>query len=144
MADFGWSASCILEAVRTSNKIRKAIQDSGGAKEHYAETVASFDQIDATFTHLQKHIENSPDAPSREAIVQQLKLMEAPWKRVVVTYLDKYEKSLGSASVRSKIKQMPRMVQWAVKDVDAVVRKEKVGVLEPLGIIRLLLSMDMM
>jgi hypothetical protein len=144
MADFGWSASCIVEALKTSNKIRKALKDAGGAKEHYAETLAFFHQIDATFAHLQKHIENCPDAPSRDAIVQQLKLMEPPWKRVIASYLHKYEKSLGEDSARSKIRQMPRMVQYVVKDFDAVVRKEKVGVLEPLGIIRLLLSMDMM
>lgn len=144
MADFGWSASCIIEAIKTANKIRKALQESGGAKEHYTETVAFLSQIDATFKHLEKHIDKHPDSPYRDAIVQQLKLIEAPWKRVEASYIDKYEKSLGEGSMRSKLRQTPRMMQWAVKDIDGAVRKEKAGILEPLCIIGSLLSLDLM
>jgi len=144
MADFGWSASCIVEAIKTANKIRKALQESGGAKEHYAETVAFLGQIDATFKHLERHIEEHPDSPSRDAIVQQLKLMEVPWKRIEAMYVEKYEKSLGGGSMRSRLRQTPRMVQWAMNDVDAAVRKERVGILEPLGMIGSLLSLDLM
>ncbi|KAF2685596.1 hypothetical protein K458DRAFT_299907 [Lentithecium fluviatile CBS 122367] len=142
MADFGWSAGCIAEAIKTANKIRKALQDSGGAKQHYAETVAFLYQIDATFKHLEKHIEEHPDSPYRKAILQQLKLIEAPWKRVEVSYVDKYEKSLNIDSKRSKLRQAPRMVQWAVKDIDGAVRKEKAGILEPLGMIDSLLYLE--
>jgi hypothetical protein len=144
MADFGWSASCIVEAIKTTNKIRKALQESGGAKEHYAETVAFLSQIDTTFNHLKKHIDEHPDSRSRDAIVQQLKLMETPWKRVEAMYVAKYEKSLGSGSMRSRLRQKPRIVQWAVKDIDAVVRKERAAILEPLGMIGSLLSLDIM
>jgi hypothetical protein len=144
MVDFGWSASCIVEGIKTANKIRKALQDSGGAKEHYTETVAFLAQVEATFKHLGKHVDGHPDSPYRDAIMQQLKLLESPWKRVEIFYVNKYERSLGDGSMRSKLRQAPRTVQWAVKDIDRAVQKEKAGILEPLSMIGSLLSLDLM
>jgi hypothetical protein len=144
MVDFGWSASCIVEAIKTTNKIRKAFQESSGAKEQYAETVAFLGQIDATFQHLEKHVGERPNSPYKDAILQQLKLLESPWKRLEASCVKKYEKSLKEGSTRSKLEQVPRMMKWAVKDIDGAVRKEKTAILEPLSMIGSLLSLDMM
>jgi hypothetical protein len=131
MVDFGWSASRILEAIKLSNKIRKALQDAGGAKEQYAEATSFLTQFECVFQELERHIAAGHGSVYREAIEQQLKLTELPWTRLK-TLLSKYENSLGDDSIRSKLKMVPRKVQWAVKDIDDAVGKSRDEVRGPL------------
>lgn len=144
MVDFGWSAGCIVDAIKAADKIRRALQDAGGAKDHYAETIAFLSQVAVTFKYLEKHIEDNPESPYRELIEHQLKLLQTPWKKIESSYMEKYAKSLGVNSTRSKIKQAPRKMQWALKDVDDIVRKTKADILGPLQMIESFLSLELM
>lgn len=56
MVDFGWSASCVLEAIKLSDKIRKALHDAGGAKDQYAEATSFLTQTNGIFEELGRHI----------------------------------------------------------------------------------------
>ena len=143
MADFGWSASCILEAIKLSNKIRKALQDAGGAREQYTEAASFLTQFECVFKELEIHINDGRNTEYREAIEQQLKLMEPPWTRLQVI-LGKYENSLGDKSTKSKLKMVPRKVQWALKELNEAVRKGRDQVRGPLHGVSLLLQMQSM
>jgi len=143
MVDFGWSASCLLEAIKLSNKIRKALQDAGGAKDQYAEATAFLTQSDCIFKELEGHIRDNQSSAHRSAIVQQLKLMERPWTRLQ-DLLDKYENSLGEKSSRSKLKMAPRKIQWALKDLNDAVGQARNEVLGPLQMVSCLLQMHSM
>jgi transposase len=143
MVDFGWSASCLLEAIRLSNKIRKALQDAGGAKEQYEEAISFLTQSDCVFKELEKHIRDNHGSAYREAIVQQLKLMETPWRRLQIS-LSKYESSLGDKATKSKLSIVSRKVQWALKDLNEAVGKARIDVLGPLQMVSCLLQMHSM
>jgi hypothetical protein len=143
MVDFGWSASCLLEAIRLSNKIRKALQDAGGAKEQYEEAISFLTQSDCVFKELEKHIRDNHGSAYREAIVQQLKLMETPWRRLQIS-LSKYESSLGDKATKSKLSIVSRKVQWALKDLNEAVGKARIDVLGPLQMVSCLLQIHSM
>lgn len=143
MADFGWSASCILEAIKLSNKIRKALQDAGGSKEQYAEAISFLMQFDCIFKELENHVRDGHGSSYREAIVQQLKLIEKPWTRLQ-ELLGKYENSLGENSSRSRLNMVVKKVKWALKDLNEAVEKVKGEVLGPLHMVSFLLQMQSM
>ncbi|KAF2263548.1 hypothetical protein CC78DRAFT_603772 [Lojkania enalia] len=135
MVEFGWSASCIVEAIKTAEKIRRAMQTAGGAEDHYSETIAFLSQVDATFNLLEEFIREHPDSRYAHPIVNQLKLVEIPWNKLESDYINKYEKSLSSDSTRSKPKRVPRKVQWALENMGEEVKKLKNEILGPLGMI---------
>jgi hypothetical protein len=143
MVDFGWSASCILEAIKLSNKIRKALRDAGGAKDQYAEAMSFLTQFESVFQELERHIRDGHGSVYREAIEQQLKLMELPWARLQ-TLLEKYEKSLGDKSTRTKLKTVYPKVQWALKELNDAVGKVRAEVRGPVQAVALLLQMQSM
>jgi hypothetical protein len=139
MVDFGWSASCILEAIRLSNKIRKALQDAGGAKEQYEEAISFLTQSDCVFKELEKHIRDNHGSAYREAIVQQLKLMETPWRRLQIS-LSKYESSLGDKATWSKLTIMSRRIQLPLEGLNEAVGEASGEVLGPLLMVSCLLQ----
>lgn len=143
MVDFGWSATCVLEAIKLSIQIRKALKESGGAKDQYAEAMSFLTQFECVFKELERLVQDDPNSVYRLPILQQLKLMESPWTRLQ-GMLSKYEKSLGDTSTRSKFKTWPRKGQWGVVDLNEAVRKEKNEILSPLKMVDSLLQMQSM
>jgi hypothetical protein len=116
---------------------------TGGAKEQYAEAMSFLTQFECVFRELEEHIRNGRASSHREAIVQQLKLMELPWTRLQ-GLLSKYENSLGETSSRSKLRAGPRKIQWALKELDDAVSKGRNEVQGPLQTVSFLLQMQSM
>lgn len=143
MVDFGWSASCILEAIKLCNRIRKALQDAGGAKDQYGEATSFLVQFEGLFKQLEAHINDAQGSVYREAINQQLKLMEPPCSRLQ-DLLVKYETSLGEKATQSKSKWRGthHKIKWALKDLNDAVRKEREEIRGPLQNVSLLLQMQ--
>jgi hypothetical protein len=143
MVDFGWSASCILEAIKIANKIRKALQDAGGAKDQYIEAVSFLIQSENVFKELELYIRQDAASSSRDKIVQQLKLMEPPWTRLQAE-LDKYESSLGHSANSSKAMLLVRKVEWALSQLDQAVRTARGDIAGPLQMVNCLLQLRFM
>lgn len=144
MVEFGWSARSIVDVIKTADKIRKALRDEGGAKQEYTEAVTFLNHVEAVLKHLEKHIEGYPNSPYREDILNQLKSIEAPWRRLESVYMGKYKNNLGVDSTRSKAKQVPQKLQWALKDMSEVLRQAKIEILGPLHMIHTLLLSETM
>jgi hypothetical protein len=143
MVDFGWSASCILEAIKIANKIRKALQDAGGAKDQYIEAVSFLIQSENVFQELEMHIRQDAASSLSDRIVQQLKLMEPPWTRLQAE-LDKYESSLGHSADSSKARLLVRKVEWALSQLDEAVRTARSDIAGPLQMVNCLLQLRFM
>lgn len=143
MVDFGWSASCILEAIKLSNKIRKALQDAGGAKDEYDEATLFLTHFESVFKELEGHIRDDTESSYRETIVQQMKLMEPPTSRLE-SLLSKYEKSLGDHQTKSKVRTVAHKVKWALKDLNDAVHSERDELRGPLQTVSLFLQLQSM
>jgi hypothetical protein len=115
------------EAIKLSDKIRKALQDAGGSKEQHAEAISFLMQFDCVFKELENHVRDGHGSSYREAIVQQLKLIEQPWTRLQ-ELLGKYKNSLGENSSRSRLNMVVKKVKWALKDLNEAVEKVKVEI----------------
>lgn len=140
MSGFGWSASCVLEALKIANKVRKALKDAGGAAAQYQDAVLYFNSFHATFEHLEDHIKQTTDTTYSDTIQSQLKLINAPWEKFKTSF-GKYENSLSKASTRSRLRNTPRKVQWALKELDIEIQNLKTAISQPLQAIKCILHL---
>ncbi|PGH14787.1 hypothetical protein AJ79_02803 [Helicocarpus griseus UAMH5409] len=166
MADFGWSACCILEAIKPTTKICQAFQDAGGASDQFAEAAAFLQGLQSTFAHLKKFVEDSAspatDGQKKYAkdIAAQLGRIDGPWREFETRVIEKYERYLAREAEgpccgkKKRKKKSPsrwrgvlRKVCWAVADLDGVngeVRRLKADILQPLQVIHCLLSLQVL
>jgi len=70
LSSFGWSASCLLEAIKLVDKVRKALKEAGGAASQYSDAVSFLESLGATFEHLKSSIENLDGHPYVECAGQ--------------------------------------------------------------------------
>ncbi|KAF2660607.1 hypothetical protein K491DRAFT_711514 [Lophiostoma macrostomum CBS 122681] len=143
MADFGWSAACIVEAIKLTNKARKALKDAGGATSQYEDATTFLTSLNNTLDLLKQHLDNLPDESYVTAIRNHMGEIDAPWAEFKST-LDKYKKSLAADSTRSKTKQAPRKIQWAAKEVDEAARKLRERVMQPIQAINCALALSIL
>lgn len=143
LSSFGWSASCLLEAIKLVDKVRKALKEAGGAASQYSDAVSFLESLEATFEHLKSSIENHDSQPYCDSIGAQLKRIDGPWKEFK-QYLDQYEESLTEGSKRSKLRQVPKKIQWALKDINSKTQKLREQIVQPLQIINCLLSLQLL
>ncbi|OCK99534.1 uncharacterized protein K441DRAFT_730180, partial [Cenococcum geophilum 1.58] len=143
LSSFGWSASCLLEAIKLVDKVRKALKEAGGAASQYSDAVGFLESLEATFEHLKSSIENHDSQPYSDSIGTQLKRIDGPWK-VFKQYLDQYEESLAEGSKRSKLRKVPKKIQWALKDINSKIQKLREQIVQPSQIINCLLSLQLL
>jgi len=127
LSSFGWSASCLLEAIKLADKVRKALKES----------------LETTFEHLKSSIANHDSQPYSDSIGAQLKRIDGPWKEFK-QYLDQYEESLAEGSKRSKLRKAPKKIQWALKDINSRTQKLREQIVQPSQIINCLLSLQLL
>jgi paraquat-inducible protein B len=143
MADFGWSASCLVEAIKLTNTARKALKDAGGATSQYEDAASFLTSLKSTLDLLKQHLDKLPNESHVTAIKNHLREIDAPWADFKST-LEKYEKSLSAESTKSKTKQAPRKIQWAAKGVDEAVRKLRERVMQPIQAINCALTLSIL
>lgn len=143
LSSFGWSASCLLEAIKLIDKVRKALKEAGGAASQYSDAVSFLESLEATFEHLKSSIENHDSQPYSDSIGAQLKRIDGPWKEFK-HYLDQYEQSLAEGSERSKLRKVPKKIQWALKDINSKTQKLREQIVQPSQIINCLLSLQLL
>ena len=143
LSSFGWSASCLLEAIKLVNKVRKALKEAGGAASQYSDAVSFLESLEATFEHLKSSIENHDSQPYSDSIGAQLKSIDGPWKEFK-QYLDQYEESLAEGSKRSKLRNVPKKIQWALKDINSKTQKLREQIVQPSQVINCLLSLQLL
>lgn len=123
---FGWSASDVLTALATLNKIRVALKDSGGASSDYQEETRFLHSVSTvleTMKSLQSLPLGSDEYNNLQHICQQI---QGP----LCLFLEKvnrdFEEKLGPQPVLQsyfpKIFRAPRMIQWALSTSKRVQR----------------------
>jgi hypothetical protein len=140
MVSFGWSASCLVEAIKLANRVRKALKDAGGAASEYQDAVLFLNALEITFNNIKDYIANNP-SDSADSIKAHFLTIEKPWKTFEET-LASYEKSLAEHSARSKLKQVPDKIKFALKKAEAV-RKLKDDISKTVQAINISLTLSL-
>lgn len=110
---FGWSAGDIAAAISLLVKVGTALKESGGAASEYQDAVTFLESIGKTLAGVEKLLSKNEDLEweaEMNAQIVQVKQAVADFE----TKIKKYDLSLGADSSRSKARQIPRKVQFAL------------------------------
>lgn len=141
---FGWSAGDIVHSIHIIVKIYEAFKEAGGATSRYAETTAFLEGFKVTLSKLDGHIRRDPDSEYTAEIIQQLKLIDAPYCRFEKFMLD-FQPALGAGSTYGTTRKVPRKIKWALKELSAVSGKVaglKKEVCDPLVLVENLMQLQ--
>ncbi|KAF2738307.1 hypothetical protein EJ04DRAFT_588029 [Polyplosphaeria fusca] len=141
MPDFGWSASCVLEAIKLTNTVRKALRDTGGSASQYRDAQQALGSLKSLLEVVKKHFDNEPNSEYAGSIVDELEHLMGPLRKFESS-MKKYEKCLVADSTSSKARQTFRKVDWALKNVDEGVRELEHVITARLGTINCFLSLS--
>jgi hypothetical protein len=124
---FGWSAGDLVSGISTLVKVGKALKESGGASSEYQETIAFLGSIETTLRGLETIVVTNRNLTWKAELVEQAGLLKSAVDDFK-TKVDKYDLSLGSASVRTKTRKIPREVQFALSDK---VKELRIAITQP-------------
>ena len=110
---FGWSAGDVASAVAILIKVGKSLKNSDGAAKEYQDTAEFIQNLVKTLEGLKVFLEKNPEIECKDNLVEQADAMkhalEAFKKKI-----EKYDLSLGSATIRGKARRIPREIQFAL------------------------------
>jgi benzoyl-CoA reductase/2-hydroxyglutaryl-CoA dehydratase subunit BcrC/BadD/HgdB len=141
MIAFGWSVSDLADAIKVVAKVAAAFKEAGGAASKYQQLHDFAISLKNTLEHLRTYTTLHTDDEHAEEIAEQARLIEKPWKEFH-NFLNKYEKSLGERSQRSKLSKAPRVLRWAAKELSGEVQKMEAAMNRPLQSLNMLLSLQ--
>lgn len=102
-----------MSAISVITKISKGLKDAGGAASSYQQDIDFLDSVKTTLDGVSTMLSNNAHLTWEGALTAQaVRLRDAI--EAFVAKADKFEKSLGEGSQRSKIKQAPRKIQWTL------------------------------
>lgn len=107
---FGWSAGDIVNSIHILIKICEAFKEAGGATSRYEESTAFLEGFKATLSKLNAHIRRNPNPEYAAEIMQQLKLIDAPYCRFEKFMLE-FKPALGTNSNYGSIQKAPRKMK---------------------------------
>lgn len=114
---FGWSASDLALTVSLIVKAIKALDEVDGAAADYREAVKFLQSLKHTLEPLQTFVALRVDLCTeyREEIRKHVEEIRIPIESFL-TYISKFELSLGSSSSNGKLKNINRKLQWRFLD----------------------------
>lgn len=172
MPDFGWSASCVLEAVKLCIKIRQAFKDAGGAEAQYADAVGFLDGLTATFDLIKSsglelssaqgctdttdvnpvndgsddnadHAEAPDSDPYTKTLQTLLLRIKDPWD-IFKRRIDSFEDSFGQTSQKSRWRKAPRKVKWVLADLDGEIKELRSKISVELQVLSIVVPLGIM
>jgi hypothetical protein len=96
-----------------------------------------------TLEHLEKYVSNASQDESSQDITNLLQHIRGPWNEFK-QYIDKYEKSMGKSTTKSKLGKAPRTILWAVNGISENMEKLRRRIEQPLQAVNSLLSLHVM
>jgi hypothetical protein len=141
MMSFGWSAGDVVAGVKLFVKIGKALKDSGGSKSEYQDAVGFLESVSSIITGLQQIRDSNPELEWGEGLVTQSNVVMSVVKAFKDrTNIDKYEKSLGASSQRSRVQTIGKEIQFELSSV----KRLQSDISQPLVVLNNFLSLQTM
>jgi hypothetical protein len=148
---FGWADSEVTSGINTIVKIIKSLKS---ASSKYSSELAFLNGFKATFEHLENHLIKSNEQEQQSGdeginkltndIARILKDIRKPWMEFQ-QFLEKYEDAFGEQATikttKSKLKQVPKMIQYTVEDLSGKVEQLRTRIEQPLQAVNSLLSL---
>lgn len=136
---FGWSAGDVVAGVQLFVKIGKALMETGGSKSEYQDAADFMESVSRIITGLQKIRDDDPQLNWEEGLVAQSNIvMSAVRAFKDKTNIDRYEKSLGTSSQRSKVQTIGREIQFELSSV----KRLQSDIIQPLVVLNNFLSLQ--
>jgi hypothetical protein len=141
MASFGWSVGDVVKSTKVLVSVIQAFKTKDGAQERYQQDVAFLESLEITLRRLKGLADSDEDYASD--LSTQLEVLNKPLKDFT-EFAERYEASLADSTDldQSAIRKSPRVVKYALRDLQGEVETLRMAIAHPLGLINTRLNVE--
>lgn len=122
-------------------KVVSAFKATGGASEKYQQSVDFLKSLETTLTQVKQYIEVHPTDKYAAELGEQLQRLPKPWGKLE-SFIKKYGEPLAEKSKKLRLRKIPKIIKYTLKDLNGEVQDLKLAISIPLQVLQGTLSLQ--